>query len=75
VQGGEVLALARRVPHRGPGIVDLGEVGLQRARVRRAREEPCPGFGGGVPLGYTCGCCRRGWGWGRWVRKNDISKL
>jgi hypothetical protein len=51
VQGGHAFALAGRIPHRRPGIVDLGEVGLQGARGRRAREKPCPGFDGEVPLG------------------------
>jgi len=60
----EALAQARRVPHGGPGIVDLGKVAFQGARVRRAGVEPCPGFDRVVPFGYTCGCCRRGWRWG-----------
>jgi hypothetical protein len=51
VQGGHPFTLSGRVPQRGPGVVDLGKVGLQVSRGRRAREEPGPGFDGGVPLG------------------------
>jgi hypothetical protein len=61
----EALAQARRVPHGRPGIVDLGKVTFQGARVRRAGVEPRPGFDRVVPFGYTCGCYRRGWRWGR----------
>jgi hypothetical protein len=49
VQGDHVFAFAGRMPHRGPGIVDLGKVGLQGACGRRARVEPW--YGGVVPLG------------------------
>lgn len=51
VQGGHPFALSGRIPQRGPGVVNLGKVGLQVARGRRAREEPSPGFDGAVPLG------------------------
>ena len=51
VQGNYIFAFARRIPHRGPGIIDLGNVGLQGACGRRARVEPCPGYDGIVPLG------------------------
>ena len=55
VHGWDALALARRVPHRGPGIVDLGKVGLQGARRRRARvQQPCSRLDRVVPLGHTC---------------------
>jgi hypothetical protein len=51
VQGGHAFALAGRIPNRRPRIVDLGKIDLQGARGRRAREKPCTGFDGVVPLG------------------------